>query len=213
MTHPLLYEINTRCWLRSLSEREGRRVTLANVPDTEFACWRQLGFTHVWLMGVWASGPRSCAVALDDPLLQRKLNEVLPGWRKKDVIGSPYAVAGYEVPADLGGDAGLRAFRERLNAQGLKLLLDFVPNHVGLDHPWVTRRPDLLMQSPVKMPGTFPQETVAGLRWLAHGKDPNFPPWADTVQLDYRCPQTRVAMIEQLQSIAQRCDGVRCDMA
>ena len=49
---PLLYEINTRCWLRELSERNSRIVTLANVPEHEFAHWRQLGFTHIWLMGV-----------------------------------------------------------------------------------------------------------------------------------------------------------------
>ena len=37
MTHPLLYEINTRCWLRELSERLGRHVTLADVPEEDFS--------------------------------------------------------------------------------------------------------------------------------------------------------------------------------
>ncbi|MDB6064400.1 MAG: alpha amylase catalytic region [Pedosphaera sp.] len=213
MIHPLLYELNTRCWLCALSDQAGRGITLANVPDSEFERWQQLGFTHIWAMGVWITGPRSRAMALADPLLRKSLDEILPGWREEDVPGSPYAIANYEVPSALGGEAGLKAFRKKLNDHGLKLLLDFVPNHLGLDHIWVTTRPDVFVQSPVEVPGTFPQQTSAGPRWLAHGKDPHFQPWTDTVQLDYRRPETRAAMLGLLQSIALRCDGVRCDMA
>jgi hypothetical protein len=213
MPDPLLYEINTRCWLRTLSERNGTTVALANVPDSEIAGWRKLGFTHVWLMGVWTTGPRSRAEALKSPELRRSYDEVLPGWTEADVAGSPYAIGDYQVPSALGGEAGLKEFREKLRQQGLKLVLDFVPNHLGLDHPWVRERPELFVQSTAATPGTFVQETGAGVRWLAHGKDPYFAPWTDTVQLDYRCPATRAAMTQLLQSIAGRCDGVRCDMA
>jgi glycosidase len=213
VNHPILYEINTRCWLRELSEQQGGRITLANVPEAEFTRWRRLGFTHLWLMGVWTTGPRCRALSLKSRSLQDTFNKILPGWTEDDVPGSPYAIGAYEVPAALGGEAGLKTFREKLNAVGLKLLLDFVPNHVGLDFSWVTERPQLFVQSPVKVPGTSEQQTSAGPRWLAHGKDPNFPLWSDTVQLDYRRTETRAAMIELLQSVARRCDGVRCDMA
>ena len=50
--NPILYEINTRCWLRELSATQDRAVTLGKVPEEEFARWRELGFTHIWLMGV-----------------------------------------------------------------------------------------------------------------------------------------------------------------
>lgn len=213
MTHPLLYEINTRCWLRLLSDREGRGVTLAGVPDSEFKRWHELGFTHIWLMGLWTTGPRCREHALHSEGLRRTLDKILPGWTADDVPGSPYAIAAYTVPAKLGGDAALKSFRDKLNSLGMKLLLDFVPNHVGLDFPWVTEKPGLLMQSAEKRPGTFFQQTLAGPRWLAHGKDPNFSPWVDTVQIDYSRPETRSAMIALLQSIASRCDGVRCDTA
>ena len=213
MPHPLLYEINTRCWLRGLAEQQGRDVTLATVPDDEFTRWRKLGFTHIWLMGVWPTGPRARALALSHPELRKTYDEVLPGWQEHDVGGSPYAIADYKVPAALGGETGLGAFREKLHAFGLKLILDFVPNHLGLDHAWASERPDLFVQSLNKTPGTFAQETRIGVRWLAHGKDPYFPAWTDTVQLDYRRPATRVAMQELLLSVAARCDGVRCDMA
>jgi Alpha amylase, catalytic domain len=211
--NPLLYEINTRCWLSELSEQNGKRVTLADVPDTEFAQWQKLGFTHIWLMGVWVTGRRAGAYALADAELQRTCREVLPDFKPEDIGASPYAIAGYKVPPALGGEAGLKHFRQKLHAHGLKLLLDFVPNHVGLDHPWLIERPELFVQSAAEMPGTFLQGTGKGPRRLAHGKDPNFPPWGDTVQLDYRRAATRTAMMDALLSIAKRCDGVRCDMA
>lgn len=213
MAHPLLYEVNTRCWLRALSEKSGTAITLANIPDSELAGWQKLGFTHLWLMGVWSTGPRARAEALKSPELRRAYDEVLPGWTEADVAGSPYAIGEYQVPPGLGGEAGLKEFRERLRRRGVKLLLDFVPNHVGLDHPWVRQQPELFVQSPAAAPGTFAQQTGAGVRWLAHGKDPYFAPWTDTVQMDYRRDATRAAMTQLLQAIAQRCDGVRCDMA
>jgi glycosidase len=213
MSHPLLYELNTRCWLRELSERHSQSIRLGNVPDAEFARWQQLGFTHVWLMGVWTIGPLSRAISLLDPELRRAGGVAAPNVSEADVLGSPYAIADYRVPEALGGEDGLRRFRKQLQARGLKLLLDFVPNHLGLDHPWVTTRPGLFVQSAGDTNDTFLQESPAGSRRLAHGKDPNFPAWKDTVQLDYRRPETRQAAIELLQFVAQRCDGVRCDMA
>ena len=48
---------------------------------------------------------------------------------------------------------------------------------------------------------------------LAYGRDPNFPSWRDTLQLDYSNPATREKMISELVKLAGTCDGVRCDMA
>jgi hypothetical protein len=213
MSHPLLYEINTRCWLRELSAQKGTAVTLATIPDSEFASWQELGFTHIWLMGVWTSGPKARAKAMENPTQKKQYSDVLPDCRDEDIGASPYAIADYRVPEALGGEDGLQSFRRRLNAKGMKLVLDFVPNHLGLDHAWVSERPELFVQSANETAGTFAQPTNERSRWLAHGKDPYFPPWTDTVQLDYRLEGTRKAMTQLLQGIAKRCDGVRCDMA
>ena len=213
MAHPIVFEINTRCWLRALSEKNRGPVTLANVPEQEFAAWERFGFTHIWLMGVWTTGPRARAQALADPSQRQAYAAALPDWTEADVAGSPYAIADYAVPQNLGGAEGLEKFRRKLASLNLKLLLDFVPNHLGLDHPWVSQRPELFVQSTSAGPEFFRQETSAGPRWIAHGKDPYFSAWTDTVQLDYRRADTRGAMRQLLESVAHRCDGVRCDMA
>src|SRR5215472_642642 len=102
----MLYEINTRCWLRELSEATGEPKTLAHVPEAQFAQWRKLGFTHIWLMGVWTSGPRARAQALN-PQLRAVYSQVLPDWQEQDIVGSPYAIADYQVPQAIGGEPGL----------------------------------------------------------------------------------------------------------
>src|SRR4051794_5850349 len=63
----LLYEINTRCWLRDLSENEARAINLSNVPDAKFEQWERQRFTHIWLMGVWTGGPRARSAAISHP--------------------------------------------------------------------------------------------------------------------------------------------------
>lgn len=211
--HPFLYELNTRCWLRELSGQHGREVRLGDVPEEEFATWQRLGFTHLWLMGVWTTCSRAREFSLTELPLLDSYRKALPDWTPEDVTGSPYAIADYQVPDALGGEEGLRHFRARLNERGLKLVLDFVPNHTGVGHPWVKMQPELFVQAVPGTPDTFATETAAGVVWVAHGKDPFFPAWRDTAQLDYRRVETQSTMREMLRTVAARCDGVRCDMA
>lgn len=213
MRNPILYEINTRCWLNELTSNSGQRVTLGGIPENYFADWQRLGFTHIWLMGVWTCGKISRDQALNSPKLKQEYDTSLPGWKKSDVAGSPYSISSYQVPAGIGGETGLGRFRERLHQHGLKLVLDFVPNHLASDHPWVTEHPERFVQCDSADSGSF----IGGSREypvrLCHGRDPFFDPWMDTVQLDHRRTDTRAAMTAELQAVAQRCDGVRCDMA
>ncbi len=168
MNHPLLYEINTRCWLRSLSEQSGKPITLANVPEAEFTRWQELGLTHIWAMGVWTNGPRCRNLCFDGGSMEATLSRLLPGWQKDDVPGSPYAIADYHVPAALGGEAGLKAFRKKLHARGLKLLLDFRsqltwasiihgrPNPTSTSSTVPRRSPELSSTRPPPVPAGSP---------------------------------------------------------
>lgn len=213
MQHPLLYQINTRCWLQDLSAQLKRPVTLASVPEAEFQFWQKCGFTHIWLMGVWTTGAHAREIAVQHPDLRKEYDRVLPGWKDADVAGSPYSISDYSVPKTLGDDEELKQFRTKLNKLGIKLILDFVPNHLGLDHAWVSEQPELFVLSPKLVDGTFAVKTKKGSRFVANGKDPYFAPWTDVAQLDYRKSTTRAAMRKLLLSVAAKCDGVRCDMA
>ncbi|MFZ5916147.1 MAG: alpha-amylase family glycosyl hydrolase [Chloroflexota bacterium] len=211
---PVIYEINTWVWLEELSRQAGRRVTLANVPPTELAQLADDGFDAVWLMGVWQRSPAGRRVAQEHRGLQAEYHRALPDFTPPDVVGSPYAIHAYHVDPALGGDAELAALRQRLRKLNLRLILDFVPNHLALDHLWVTQQPHLFVPGSPDDVARAPENYFrAAEHILAHGRDPYFPGWTDTVQLDYRRPETRQAMIETLLSITARCDGLRCDMA
>jgi hypothetical protein len=213
MNFPLVYEVNARCWLREVSQRAGTKVRLGAVPDAELEPWLDGRFTHLWLMGVWEAGPRSRAEAVGNPDLIRRARAALPDFRDQDLGGSPYAIAGYHVARELGGEAGLAAFRRQLRQRGLQLILDFIPNHVGLDHPWATTAPERFVCAAPGTPGAFKSANTPGAPWLLHGRDPSFPPWTDTAQLDLRRSDTRAALLEEMLAVADRCDGLRCDMA
>jgi len=212
---PLIHEIDTWPWLEGLARHAGKPVELGNVPDAELDRLTAYGFDGVWLMGVWQRSPRGREIALAHPDLQAPYRAALSDFEPRDVVGSPYAVYGYEVEESLGGNEGLAALRERLARRGLSILLDFVPNHVALDHPWTRSHPERILQGTREDLVTRPSDFFAadGGRVFAHGRDPYFPGWSDTAQLDYRRREIRNAMAEVLLGIAARCDGVRCDMA
>jgi glycosidase len=164
-------------------------------------------------MGVWATGLKTRDLARTQPDLRALSVEAFGRGGEERLVSSPYAVADYTVAESLGGDAALRQFRAKLHEHDLALVLDFVPNHLGLDHRWLVEKNSLFVRSATQRPETFPVAHDGITSWVAHGKDPYFPAWLDTAQLDYRLPATRAAMTEALQSVAAQCDGVRCDTA
>jgi hypothetical protein len=216
--YPSLLEINTRVWLRWLSRKAGRPVTLADVDDAILDDIARRGFDWVWLLSVWRTGPAGRAVSRGNPAWQAEFRSALPDLTQDDICGSGFAITAYEVDEALGGTAALATFRARLAARGLRLMLDFVPNHTALDHPWVRAHPDLYVQgSEQALAGAAGNwcrvDTEQGPRILAHGRDPNFPGWPDTLQLDYANPALQAAQTRELMTIAGHCDGLRCDMA
>jgi glycosidase len=216
--YPSLYQINTRVWLTELSRRRGRRATLDDIPDAEHDRLAQMGFDWVWLLSVWQTGPDAQQISRSNAGWRREFEETLPDLCDDDIPGSGFAITGYTVHECLGGERALARLRERLARRGVRLMLDFVPNHMGLGHPWVESHPDYFVRGNELELSRAPQNYTwvkrkGGDVLLAYGRDPSFAGWPDTLQLNYANPATQDAMIGELTRIAGQCDGVRCDMA
>jgi hypothetical protein len=154
------------------------------------------------------------SIALSNPEIRAGNQATLSDLRTDDVIGSPYCVRDYTVDRRFGGPEALAFARERLAASGLALILDYVPNHVAPDHPWLSERPECFVRGSddelSSAPGAFMQ-TDGGV--VANGRDPYFPPWPDVAQLNAYAPALRESVGEVLIAIGSQCDGLRCDMA
>ena len=214
-TNPHILEINTRAWLKRLEAKHGRAFTLKDIPEPFLDTVQAMGFDALWLMGVWKQSPKATEIARASHEIQNQVRAITPHFNPDDITASPYAVYDYEVDDAFGGTEGLQAFRERLKARGISLLLDFVGNHMAIDCPAVTQDPDLFINSGTAEPAHHKDwffKTEKGI-FIAHGRDPYFAPWTDTAQLNYFNPKTREYMLNNLRRVAALCDGVRCDMA
>jgi len=222
--HPHLYEINTWVWLEELSVKHGRDLTLQDVPTEEWDRLADLGFNFVYLMGVWRRSLIGRRIFRTDPRNFPNFDSALPGWKMRDVVGSPFSIQDYSPDPRIATAEGLSETHNQLRRRGLGLILDFVPNHTGFDHGWITQHPDRYIQGSEedfrRDPAAFylvEREKVALAEdenlFVARGRDPYFAPWSDVAQLNYFNPDCRQGMIGILKNIAQYCDGVRCDMA
>ncbi len=211
---PVIYEINTWVWLHELGVRLGRPLDLKSVPDAEWDHLASLSIDAVWFMGVWRRSPAGIAVALRNGYLVEEFRSALPDFMEQDVVGSPYCVRDYQVDERLGGAKGLAAARAKLADRGVKLILDFVPNHVAPDHPWVAAHPEFFVQGSQDDLKWHPNSFVEiGDRIFAYGRDPNCSPWTDVLQVNVFHPFLREEAAATVAHIAESCDGIRCDMA
>jgi hypothetical protein len=209
-----IYEINIWVWLSDLSRKWKTAIDLSSVPAAEWDSIAGYGFDAVWLMGVWERSPAGIAIANHNSILLNEFRHSLADFTSPDNVGSAYCVRRYVVDGQLGGPAALSLARNELAKRGIKLILDFVANHVAPDSPWITEHPEYFIagteQDLRDNPGSY--QRLDG-RILAAGRDPYFPPWPDVVQLNAFQPGERAAMGATLLNIASQCDGVRCDMA
>ncbi|MGC1649913.1 MAG: alpha-amylase family glycosyl hydrolase [Candidatus Sulfotelmatobacter sp.] len=211
--YPTIYEVDTWVWLSDLS-KSGTSVDLSCVPSAEWDAMAAYGFDAVWLMGVWERSPAGIAITNRNQSLLEDFRRALPDFQLQDNVGSPYCVRRYVVDKHLGGLAGLAVARQELSKRGINLILDFVPNHVAPDHPWVQAHPEYFVRGNAgdasRDPASFVD--IAGSVY-ACGRDPYFPAWPDVLQLNAFQPGLRQAVIDTISGIANQCDGIRCDMA
>lgn len=215
-TNPHILEINTRLWLKRLETKHGQQFTLDTVPVSYWQDYKALGFDAIWLLGVWKTGFKSKEIAQNFPDINESIAKVYPQYSREDIAASPFSIYDYSVADDLGGDDGILKLKETLNGLGISLLLDYVGNHLAVDHPKTISNPDFFINTGTNEPPEDKKswffKTENGV-YIAHGKDPYFPSWTDTSQLNYFNPDARRYMLDCLKQVAALCDGVRCDMA
>jgi len=212
--YPVIYEINTWAWLNELSREYGRTLALDSVPDLHWDALADLGIDILWLMGVWERSPAGIRIIMRNKGILADMKQVLNDFSPEDNVGSPYCVRSYTVDRRLGGPEALATVRGKLAKRNVRLILDFIPNHVAADNPWVVEHPEYFIQGDKKdlqnHSGSFLE---AADRIFACGRDPHYPAWPDVLQLNAFHPELRQAMAGILSIIAGQCDGIRCDMA
>ncbi len=156
--HPTVHEIFAWVWLADLGVALGRPVTLADVPAEAWDDVARPGIDAVWLMGVWERSPMGAAIARTNPSMRAAHAATLPDLVDADVVGSAYCIRSYHVDAHLGGDEGLAVARDELARRGVRLVLDFVPNHIAPDHAWVTEHPEHLIAGTERRPRARPAD-------------------------------------------------------
>lgn len=208
--NPALYEINTRVWIKRFSQA----AKLDEVPDEYWHELKSLGFEYIWLMGVWEINKNTIDKYCFEEGLIKEYNEALPDWKREDVIGSPFSIEDYKVSEDLGGEESLLNLKEKLNLLGMKLILDFIPNHFSAESYLLKEKPEIFLRGTDEDFKTGRELFfIKGDHIFAHGKDPYYPSWKDTVQVNYFSEHARKFMMQSLLNVSKLCDGVRCDMA
>ncbi len=125
--------------------------------------------------------------------------------KRKGELGSPYAVADYKaVNPEYGSLQDFDAMVKKIHDLGMKVIIDWVPNHTGWDNPWITANPDWYTQND-KGEIIDPIDYNTGESWG----------WTDVADLNYDSQEMRNEMIETLKYwIHERgIDGFRMDVA
>jgi len=103
--HPSLFQINTRVWLAELARALRRPATLDDIPDAELDKFAEASFDWVWFLSVWQTGTAGREISRNNPEWRKEFQETLPDLREEDIAGSGFAITGYTVAKNLGGDA------------------------------------------------------------------------------------------------------------
>ncbi len=233
MSNVVLVAKQTHVWLSQLSQQYERTIErLDEIPDEELERLSRLGFTGLWLIGVWSRSKASKAI---------KIRMGNP-----DALASAYALDDYQIAMDLGGEEAYEDLVLRARTHGIRLAADMVPNHVGIDGKWVRDYPERFVQtsaSPYENyrfdgpdlcedptmsvfleDGYYARSDAAvvfkrihhetgDVRYIYHGNDGTQMPWNDTAQLDYLNPEVREHVIQLILSVARRFPIIRFDAA
>ncbi len=129
MPTAVLVAKSTYVWLAQLSRKYGRAIDrLDQIPDEDLDALARRGLNSLWLIGIWERSRAS-----------RTIKQLCGN---QDAVASAYSLYDYRIAEDLGGEAAYITLRDRCYRRGIRLASDMVPNHMGIDSPWVIEHPD-----------------------------------------------------------------------
>ncbi len=129
MPRLVLMAKSTHVWLDQLSKKYDRHISrLDQVPDEELDELGNRGFTGLWLIGVWERSRAS-----------RRIKQMCGN---PEAMASAYSIFEYRVADELGGDDALNNLKHRAWQRGIRMASDMVPNHMGIDSPWLVEHPE-----------------------------------------------------------------------
>ncbi|MEG8947582.1 alpha-amylase family glycosyl hydrolase [Rosettibacter firmus] len=211
--NPTLYEINIRTFLK----RFGKSAKLNEISEEYWNYFIQKKFDYIWLMGIWKTNKSVIEKYCFEDYLIQSYQKALKDWNKNDVIGSPYSIDIYEVNPEIGNFDMLLELKNFLNKNNIGLILDFVPNHFSAESQLIKKYPSFFLSVDKdtfeKDSNTFFKPFEDCEKYFAHGRDPFFPAWKDTIQVNYFSKDVREYFKKILIDLKKYCDGVRCDMA
>lgn len=177
-----IYQVFTGRWQSAnLTDHQGH--VFSRLAQSNFSLLNDLGINCIYLLGVFDNR---------GPIVVQ--NEMGIDLDKSKRLPSPFAITDHKTPNPLLGSlTELKQLISTFNSRGQKIILDFVPNHTGTTHPWVTTHPEYYQNSNQGFTTEFNQ---------------------DVYKLNYQNPDLVDEMIAILLTIAGwGVDGVRCDMA
>lgn len=117
--------------------------------------------------------------------------------KRQGTLGSYYACSSYTaINPEFGTLEDFKRLVKKAHQLGFKLIIDWVANHTGWDHPWTVEHPEWMMRDEA---GNFTEKNG----------------WEDVIDLDFDVPEMRQELIDAMRYWVYECDidGFRCDMA
>ncbi len=187
----VLYEVNTR----NVTAEGTFKAFQTHLPRL-----KSMGIDILWFMPIHPISIKNRKATNGD--LVETIKDPL---ERAKYLGSPYAVADYKsVNPDLGTIQDFKEFVKVAHEKGMKVIIDWVPNHTGWDNQWITNHPEWYTKGEDGKI-TDPINPETGEPWG----------WTDVADLDYSNQEMRQAMLESMKFWVTEADidGFRVDVA
>jgi len=162
----VIYEVN----IRQYTPEGTFKAFAAHLPRL-----KAMGIDIIWIMPIHPIGEKN----------------------RKGPLGSYYSVRDYRaINPEFGTMDDFKQLVREIHAQGMKVIIDWVPNHSSWDNPMVKEHPEFYLKDSA---GNFVTPFD----------------WTDVIRFDYSHPQMRAWMVETMKYWLTETDiyGFRCDVA